>query len=62
MQKLLALSLVALLAGCAPGPHIDKTLTAKSQSSRVKFVVLHYTVAHLPSSIKILTEPVVSSH
>ena len=62
MKKLLALSLIALLAGCATGPRIDKSLTAKSQSSRVKFVVLHYTVANLPSSIKILTEQVVSSH
>lgn len=62
MKKLLALSLIALLAGCATGPRIDKTLIAKSQSSRVKFVVLHYTVANLPSSIKILTEQVVSSH
>ena len=62
MKKLLALSLIALLAGCATGPRIDKSLTAKSQSSRVKFVVLHYTVANLPSSIKILTEQTVSSH
>lgn len=62
MKKLLALSLIALLAGCATGPRIDKSLTAKSQSSRVKFVVLHYTVANLPSSIKILTQQVVSSH
>ena len=62
MKKLLSLALIALLAGCATGPRIDKTLTAKSQSSRVKFVVLHYTVSNLPSSIKILTEQVVSSH
>ncbi|MBZ2206329.1 N-acetylmuramoyl-L-alanine amidase [Massilia soli] len=62
MKKLLSLSLIALLAGCATGPRIDKSLTAKGQSSRVKFVVLHYTVANLPSSIKILTQQVVSSH
>lgn len=62
MKKLLALSLIALLAGCATGPRIDKSLTAKGQSSRVKFVVLHYTVANLPSSINILTQQVVSSH
>ena len=62
MKKLLSLSLIALLAGCATGPRIDKSLTATGQSSRVKFVVLHYTVANLPSSIKILTQQVVSSH
>lgn len=62
MKKLLALSLIALLAGCASGPKIDKSLSASGQSSRVKFVVLHYTVANLPSSIKILTQQVVSSH
>lgn len=62
MKKLVATLLIALLAGCATGPRIDKTYTAKSQSSRVKFVILHYTVADLPNSIKILTEQGVSSH
>jgi N-acetylmuramoyl-L-alanine amidase len=61
MKTLLATLLFALLAGCAT-PHIDKTYSAKGQSSRVKFVVLHYTVANTPLSLKILTEQVVSSH
>lgn len=63
MKTLLATLLIALLAGCAaPGPRIDTSLTAKAQSSRVKFIVIHYTVSNLPQSIKILTEQVVSSH
>jgi N-acetylmuramoyl-L-alanine amidase len=62
---LLATLTLALLAGCATpptGPLIDKTYSAKSQSSRVKFVILHYTVGTYPSSLKTLTEQVVSSH
>ncbi|PWF39096.1 N-acetylmuramoyl-L-alanine amidase [Massilia glaciei] len=61
MKTLIAALMVALLAGCAT-PRIDTSHTAKGQSSRVKFVVLHYTVADLPRSLKILTEQVVSSH
>jgi N-acetylmuramoyl-L-alanine amidase len=63
MKTLLATLLIALLAGCAgTGPRIDNSLVAKSQSSRVKFVVLHYTVSDLEQSKKILTQQVVSSH
>jgi N-acetylmuramoyl-L-alanine amidase len=61
MKKLIATLIIALLAGCA-GPYVDHTYAAKSQSSRVKFIVLHYTVSDRPQSIKILTEQVVSSH
>jgi N-acetylmuramoyl-L-alanine amidase len=63
MKTLLATLMIALLAGCAaPGPRIDTSLSAKSQSSRVKFVVIHYTVSDLPKSINILTQQVVSAH
>jgi N-acetylmuramoyl-L-alanine amidase len=62
MKTLLAAFMIALLAGCATGPRIDHSYSAKSQSSRVKFIVIHYTVSDLPRSIKILTEQVVSSH
>jgi N-acetylmuramoyl-L-alanine amidase len=62
MKKLLPILLAAMLAGCATGPRIDHTYTAKGQSPRVKFVVLHYTVSDRPSSIKILTEQQVSAH
>ncbi|MBC7454476.1 MAG: N-acetylmuramoyl-L-alanine amidase [Massilia sp.] len=78
MKILLSALLAALLAGCATPPPpaptrapvaavpvrpaIDRSLSAKGQSSRVKFVVIHYTVSDLPLSIKILTEQSVSAH
>jgi N-acetylmuramoyl-L-alanine amidase len=63
MKTLFATLMIALLAGCtAPGPRIDTSLTAKGQSSRVKFVVLHYTVSDLPQSVKILSQQEVSAH
>ena len=63
MKILFATCMLVLLAGCAgTGPRIDTSLSAKSQSSLVKFIVLHYTVSDLPKSIKVLTEQVVSSH
>lgn len=60
-------SIMALLAGCAtvPSPadlHIDRSLTARGQSERIKYVILHYTVSNLPNSIKILTQRDVSAH
>ena len=63
MKTLFAALLLALLTGCATtGVPVDRSLTAKGQSSRVKFVILHYTVSDLPQSIKILTQQAVSSH
>jgi N-acetylmuramoyl-L-alanine amidase len=63
MRLLFAALMTMLLAGCAtPGLQIDHTYAAKGQSSRVKFVVLHYTVSDLPHSITGLTQQVVSSH
>ncbi|MCG2585157.1 N-acetylmuramoyl-L-alanine amidase [Massilia sp. TS11] len=62
IRLLLTSLLLALLAGCA-GPRIDSSsYSAKSQSSRVKFIIIHYTVSDRPQSIKILTEQEVSSH
>jgi N-acetylmuramoyl-L-alanine amidase len=67
-KTLCSLLPLAVLAGCATapsapaGPRIDTSLSAKSQSSRAKFIIVHYTVSDLPSSIKILTQQVVSSH
>ena len=55
------------LAGCATvategGVPIDATHKAKGQDSRVLFLVIHYTVADFPLSMKILTEQQVSAH
>jgi N-acetylmuramoyl-L-alanine amidase len=64
MIKLLLTVLSALiLSGCATqGLFIDRTYSAKGQSSRAKFLVLHYTVADTNRSINILTNQVVSAH
>jgi N-acetylmuramoyl-L-alanine amidase len=65
MKQLLVPVILAFLAGCttAPiGPKIDTTYNAKGQSSRARFLVLHYTVSDNPTSIKILTEQQVSAH
>jgi N-acetylmuramoyl-L-alanine amidase len=64
MKSLAAVLALSVLAGCtttAIKPY-DDTYTAKGQSSRARFLVLHYTVANTPSSIKILTEQEVSAH
>jgi len=64
---------VAWLAGCAApipltkaatpgGMPVDTRYTAQGQDSRVLFVIIHYTVASLPQSIRILTEEEVSAH
>ena len=64
----LALSLVLSLAlgGCASttegGVPIDTSRTARGQDSRAMFLVIHYTVADLPISLKVLTEHEVSAH
>jgi N-acetylmuramoyl-L-alanine amidase len=62
--------LVCLLAGLlsACGLHrngsliIDRSIVAKSQNSRVEFVVLHYTSTGNEASLKILSQLNVSSH
>jgi N-acetylmuramoyl-L-alanine amidase len=55
------------LAGCATvttegGVPINTSKTAKGQDSRVLFLIVHYTVADFPLSMKILTEQEVSAH
>jgi len=63
----LALALgAALLAGCSTttpgGVPIVVRDDARGQDSRVLFLVIHYTVANFPLSMKILTEGEVSAH
>jgi len=63
MKIFAAIAALAVLAGCAtPKLYDDTTYNAKGQSSRARFLVLHYTVADTPRSIKILTEQEVSAH
>lgn len=60
------LLLAALLGGCASGPpsslSFDTSHPAVSQSSRVKYLIIHYTALDMPNSLRVLTEQVVSSH
>jgi N-acetylmuramoyl-L-alanine amidase len=46
----------------ATGPRLDHSLSARAQSDRIKYVILHYTVSDLPRSIKTLTTADVSAH
>jgi N-acetylmuramoyl-L-alanine amidase len=67
MRLLVATLIAALLAGCATtpqptGPQYDHTYTSKGQSSRVRFLVLHYTVSNKEASIRALTQQEVSAH
>ena len=62
MKRLLVALALALLAGCASGPVIDRSFTAVSQDSRAQFLILHYTALDFPTSLKVLTEAGVSSH
>lgn len=62
------LALTALLAGCATVPppdqlRFDHSLSARAQSNRIKYVILHYTVSDLPRSINTLAHgSTVSAH
>jgi N-acetylmuramoyl-L-alanine amidase len=65
MRRLPAILLMALLGACASGPkgvNFDDSLSAKSQDSRVQFLVLHFTAENLAESIRILAHGGVSSH
>lgn len=58
----LGLALIAaLMAGCATVP-LDTSYSAVSQGSRVRYLIIHYTVLDMPTSIRVLTQQGVSSH
>ena len=67
-RRALAAWLLLALSGCASvgmAPAelvIDTSRSAKGQDSRVMFLVLHYTVADFPLSMRVLTERDVSAH
>lgn len=62
--RALLVALTLGLAGCTALPplEIDRTITARSQSSRVQFVVLHYTSSSFPRALNLLSRGSVSSH
>ena len=62
-MKIISLfALFIVLVGCATEPRIDKSLNSRSQSDRIKFIIIHYTFADLPSSLETLTQEEVSAH
>ena len=63
MRRRLAPAAAALLlAGCAGGPRIDTRHRATSQGPRVDLLVIHYTALDFETSLRVLTQQVVSSH
>ena len=62
MKSFLLALCVIFLAGCAGAPVVDKSLSARSQDSRVRYIIIHYTAADLPRSLRELTHEAVSSH
>lgn len=69
MRNFGLLLLVALLAGCQSGGRgspisegIDHHLHSRSQSTRIKMVILHYTAENNARSLQILTQGEVSAH
>lgn len=49
------MSVVAVLSGCASGPRIDRSLSTPDQSSRARYLILHYTVSDTSTSIRAFT-------
>lgn len=75
LPALFAVLPLLLLGGCSmtsdrlldgpreiAGHRVDTTHPAKSQNSRVQFIVLHYTEGDFAQSLEILTKGPVSSH
>ncbi|MBP6020889.1 MAG: N-acetylmuramoyl-L-alanine amidase [Burkholderiaceae bacterium] len=66
MRRCLSIIFIMLLGACSTqrpgGLTIDRSIQAKSQNSRVEFLVLHYTATGNLASLKILSEMNVSSH
>ena len=49
-------AVLGLLAGCAsPSLRIDRSLSTPDQASRVRYLILHYTVTDTPQSIRLFT-------
>jgi N-acetylmuramoyl-L-alanine amidase len=62
-MKIVSLFLLfILLMGCTTAPRIDKSFTSRSQSERIKFIIIHYTFGNLDRSLETLTKNEVSSH
>jgi N-acetylmuramoyl-L-alanine amidase len=49
------LATFVLMAGCTTGVRVDRSLSTPDQSSRVKYLILHYTVGDTAQSIRLFT-------
>jgi len=54
MRKLLFGAAALLLAGCATGPRFDDTYRSDGHRSRVRALVIHYTVADFDATMRIM--------
>lgn len=43
------------LAGCTSGPRFDRSPSTPDQASRVRYLILRYTVSDTPTSIRAFT-------
>lgn len=62
MNALYALVICLLLSACSTSLPIHHDYSARGQSSRVQYIVLHYTVGDFSHSLKLLTQGEVSAH
>ncbi|AHV94106.1 N-acetylmuramoyl-L-alanine amidase [Bordetella holmesii] len=58
----LAAALVTCLMLAACASTVDRSVTATGQSSRVRYIVLHYTTADDAESLRLLSQTQVSAH
>ena len=50
------------IVGCTASPRIDDSISSRSQSDRIKYIIIHYTFGDLSRSLETLTQKEVSSH
>jgi N-acetylmuramoyl-L-alanine amidase len=62
MKILTAALVLALLAGCATGPRIDRSYSSAAQRDRVRYLVIHFTHADFERTMRIVTGADVSYH
>ena len=62
MKIILITVLFTALMSCTTAPRVDNSFTSRSQSERIKFIIIHYTFGDLDRSLETLTQKDVSSH
>ena len=62
MRLLACLAAAVLAAGCATGPRFDDTYRSEGHRSRVRALVIHYTVADFEQTMRIMKRADVSYH